>query len=717
MKSLSPRWLMAGVTVLALSNLALSPAQTRSNQTEFEAVAGQKEFTGQMIARPMPAKWLAAEGLSQAEIESARAEAVSEMANYSVIEHVSQTDEYVFYVPAGMNENEVARALIETGNFQYAEPNWMLYPLACPNDPGLGNQWHHDANRMQSCDAWGLHTGTPSVAVGICDTGIRTTHEDFQLHRLEGYNAVDRLWENSGGNIGAVHPHGTMTTGCAAANGNNNKGVSGVGWDLSHRMLRVSNSSGGGAFLDDLNHAARTSVENGDRVASVSYSGVDTSANLTTATYIKSIGGLMVWAAGNDGRTLTFGNRDNDDLIVAGATTPGDGLASFSARGPFVDLTAPGESVYTTDAGSNTDYEFVSGTSFACPLTAGLIALIWSTNPALTPDQVEDILKQGCDDKGVAGVDNTFGYGRINSFNSVTAAGGGGVFPPIANFSGTPVSGDAPLTVNFSDLSTGGPAASWSWSFGDTGSSTSQNPSHTYTSAGSYTVSLTTTGPGGSDTETKVNYITADEPVPVADFTGTPLSGNAPLTVNFTDQTMGTVTNWSWSFGDGSPSATTQNPTNIYTQSGTYTVILSVVGPGGFDSEFKASYITVTDPWTDLGSGLAGTSGVPLLTGEGSLAQGSNNVFALTNARANSTTTLVVGLSALNLPFKGGILVPATDWLFFGLPTDASGEFSFSNNVSNSIASGTTVFMQFWVNDPVGPFGFAASNGISQTAP
>ena len=171
---------------------------------------------------------------------------------------------------------------------------------------------------MQSSDGWSIHTGNSTVSVGICDTGIRTSHEDFQLHRLEGYNAVDQKWEGQGGDISAVHPHGTMTTGCAAANGNNGVGIAGVGWDLSHRMLRVSNSSGGSAYMSTLQHAARTAVESGDRIASVSYSGVDTPSSLTTASYIKSIGGLLVWAAGNDGRNLTYGNRDNDDIIVVG---------------------------------------------------------------------------------------------------------------------------------------------------------------------------------------------------------------------------------------------------------------------------------------------------------------------------------------------------------------------------------------------------------------
>jgi PKD repeat protein len=164
---------------------------------------------------------------------------------------------------------------------------------------------------------------------------------------------------------------------------------------------------------------------------------------------------------------------------------------------------------------------------------------------------------------------------------------------PTANFSGSPLSGDAPLMVDFVDSSSGS-ISSWSWDFGDSGSSSAQNPSHEYTTSGTYTVALTVTGPGGSDTETKVDYITVTEPIPTptADFSGTPTSGDAPLTVDFTDLSSGSITSWSWSFGDGG-SSTSASPSYEYTSPGTYTVALTVIGPGGSDTETKVDYITI----------------------------------------------------------------------------------------------------------------------------
>ena len=155
----------------------------------------------------------------------------------------------------------------------------------------------------------------------------------------------------------------------------------------------------------------------------MSYSGVEGSARREAATYCKTKGALMVNAAGNDERDLTtFGNADNDDLIVAGATTSSNTKSGFSAYGAFVDVMAPGSSVWTTEVGGG--YTPVSGTSFSCPLTAGLIALIWSANPSLTPNEVEAILKQSAKPLDLVN-DWNVAYGLINSRNAVAMAASG----------------------------------------------------------------------------------------------------------------------------------------------------------------------------------------------------------------------------------------------------------------------------------------------------
>ena len=160
---------------------------------------------------------------------------------------------------------------------------------------------------------------------------------------------------------------------------------------------------------------------------------------------------------------------------------------------------------------------------------------------------------------------------------------------PIADFGATPQSGGLPLAVTFQDMSAGNPT-SWAWVFGDGTTSTAQNPSHTYTKAGTYAIRLTVANAFGTSSKTKSGYITTGVP-PTADFTSGARTGATPLTVAFTDTSVGGPTSWSWDFGDGS-TLTTRNPTHTYTAAGTYTVTLTVKNAYGSDSESKAGFVT-----------------------------------------------------------------------------------------------------------------------------
>ena len=168
---------------------------------------------------------------------------------------------------------------------------------------------------------------------------------------------------------------------------------------------------------------------------------------------------------------------------------------------------------------------------------------------------------------------------------------------PVAGFSPDSSGGEAPVTVSFLNSSTGD-ITDYSWDFGDGGGSLAQNPSHTYTVAGTYTVTLTVTGPGGSDTATCGSCIVVTDPVPpapVADFSPDSPGGEAPVTVSFMNMSTGDITSYSWDFGDGGGS-TTQNPSHTYTTAGTYSVSLTVTGPGGSDTATCGSCIVVVDP-------------------------------------------------------------------------------------------------------------------------
>jgi PKD repeat protein len=173
--------------------------------------------------------------------------------------------------------------------------------------------------------------------------------------------------------------------------------------------------------------------------------------------------------------------------------------------------------------------------------------------------------------------------------------------PPVASFTGTPLSGTAPLDVMFTDSSTGTSITNRRWDFGDGNISNyavATSPSHRYSSAGTYSVNLTVTNSGGSNSILRSNYISVNAPpsAPVASFTGTPLSGTAPLDVIFTDSSTGTsITNRRWDFGDGNVSnyAIATNPSHRYSSLGVYTVTLTVTNAGGSNSQIRSNYITV----------------------------------------------------------------------------------------------------------------------------
>ena len=171
---------------------------------------------------------------------------------------------------------------------------------------------------------------------------------------------------------------------------------------------------------------------------------------------------------------------------------------------------------------------------------------------------------------------------------------------PVANFTTSTTSGEAPLTVAFTNESTGEVTDS-SWEFGDGGTSAATSPSWTYSTPGIYTVTLTVTGPGGSDTMTCVDCITVvappppPPPAPIADFGSSSNGGEAPVDVSFTDLSSGEITSRVWEFGDGATS-TAANPTHTYTVAGSYTVILTVTGPGGSDTATCLDCVLVTEP-------------------------------------------------------------------------------------------------------------------------
>jgi PKD repeat protein len=180
--------------------------------------------------------------------------------------------------------------------------------------------------------------------------------------------------------------------------------------------------------------------------------------------------------------------------------------------------------------------------------------------------------------------------------------------PPVAGFSAEPVRGLPPLVVAFRDQSTPN-VTSWTWDFGDGTGGSGREPRHTYAEVGRYDVTLTVRGPSGTNALTRSDLVEVLQPLHAA-FDFVQPAGVAPVTVQFTDRSLGGATSWLWSFGDGLTS-TLRNPSHRFDQGGTFPVQLTVTGAGQTDS--TTAPVSIPEPPPDARFSASITAGnVPL---------------------------------------------------------------------------------------------------------
>lgn len=454
----------------------------------------------------------------------------------------------------------------------------------------------------------------------------RTDWYTYPCVDLDCGGADNDPWDGDG--------HGTHTAGTIAAITNNGYAVAGVAGGFGDGTF-----AGGGNGVKivpcrigyDLNYPlyGRVGVVIMDYVAEAMYymadlkiSGWDVAAiNCSFGTsnsgglgaacdYLIAQDVMVVVAAGNSNSSSPDYLGSRGDCLDVGATDSNGNPASFSNYGSWVDVAAPGVEVLSTitdPSDPTTDYVApLDGTSMACPHVVGVVALLESFNPSLTAADKRNLI---LNNTKAYNMTKNVGVGIVDAQAALAAAGP--ACDLAADFSASATSGCAPLSVNFTDLSTGTAIDGWSWDFGDGGNSTAQNPSHSYAAAGTYTVTLTvsSSSQGCNDVATKTNYITVND-APTADFSGSPTSGIEPLSVSFTDLSTG-ASSWSWDFGDGG-SSTQQNPSHTYNTAGTYTVVLTATNACGSDIATKTNYITVNPcvaPVADfVGSPTSGTA-------------------------------------------------------------------------------------------------------------
>lgn len=408
---------------------------------QFVERPGELEFTGRLLLRPRTvAERVAVDGPAAVETFAARDAAARARLVPNLDSHERGPDRYVVRVPAGKTESSYAAELMATGDYAWVSPDWLCFPIATPNDPRFNDQWHHQV--MESEAAWDVTIGDTELISAFVDTGVDLDHEDLVDRLVPGYNSVDRIAQAAGGDVSDVNGHGTRVGGCISATGDNGLGVAGMAWNLKLMPIKTSNSPGGGAALSNILNGAEWSIGRGARITSASYSGIQSPAIQDSGAFIKSQGGLFLYAANNANQNHS--GFDWEDVIVVGATDQSDNKAGFSSYGRGVDMFAPGVGVWTTSNGGG--YASPNGTSFATPVANGVLALIWSIAPDLTPQQVETVLYLSCDDLGAPGEDDFFGWGRANARRAVE-------FAQLASLPQPPVAGsDTGETIAGFDL-------------------------------------------------------------------------------------------------------------------------------------------------------------------------------------------------------------------------------------------------------------------------
>lgn len=282
-----------------------------------------------------------------------------------------------------------------------------------PSDPYYSYQWAIPAINIPK--AWEITKGSNSVCIAVIDSGIYRTHPDLiNADIRQGWDYIFNGycdWDSNG--------HGTNVTGIIGAETNNYRGIACVNWDVAIIPLRVLSYDGTG-YVSDTIEAIYDAADIGCDVINISLGSSSYSyAEDLAVSYAISKGSIVVASAGNDGDASYTYPASYDGVISVGSIDRNLSVSSFSQRNNKVDVTAPGEFVFTTSYWykdiNYSDYAYVSGTSFSAPYVSGIAALMSAVKPSITAEEFMEKIKLTSTDLGNVGYDNYYGYGLINA--------------------------------------------------------------------------------------------------------------------------------------------------------------------------------------------------------------------------------------------------------------------------------------------------------------
>jgi subtilisin family serine protease len=362
---------------------------------------------------------------------------------------------YIIEFPPDIDLHAVALAYGADPSVITAEPYQIHQQVYLPNDPNFNQQWGLTA--IHATQAYDYNRGETPVIIGIVDSGTDTAHEDLRDNLWVNpgedlnHNGVIELTERNGidndqngkiddfwgwnfmdGGNNNVMPylnpgepqaeaHGTHCAGDANGRTDNGLGIASPGCQAKIMTVRAGVGNSVIFGIQGISYCAA----NDARIISLSW------GNYFYSSYEQAVineawaqGSIVVAAAGNDNTTSPFYPAAYQNVVTVAATSTGDHKASFSNFGSWIDVCTPGDDIFSTYIQSyGTAYGSMSGTSMACPITAGAIALIWSVDTSRTKDQVVDILYNTCTNidalnPNYAGL---LGHGRIDIGAAMTS--------------------------------------------------------------------------------------------------------------------------------------------------------------------------------------------------------------------------------------------------------------------------------------------------------
>ena len=313
----------------------------------------------------------------------------------------------------------------------WAEVGNPLHACLTPDDPWYPpvgtsvGEWGF--SKVYLPEAWDLTTGSSSITVAFTDTGLNRDIRDFSGRIVSPYSVLTKSsdwpdWQDNDG-------HGSAVAAVGAAQGDDGSGIAGAAWNV--RIMPIKISDNGDSNTDTLAAGIIHAVDNGANVINISFAtppGTGPGHALQEAvSYALGKNVTIVAAAGNDGGDSIAYPAALDGVIAVGATTSADARWTESDHGSntgdALDLVAPGAQIlsyYPLTSGSFTDDYY--GTSLACPLVAGIAALMLSEDPSLTPAEITNLLTSTAKDLGSPGRDAEFGFGLADAEKAVAGA-------------------------------------------------------------------------------------------------------------------------------------------------------------------------------------------------------------------------------------------------------------------------------------------------------